>query len=363
MHLSSSGNNEFICGVTVTNTKRNIFEKFSVKSLAKLTGCNELTFLTCKRACIYSKSHLNGRLTNLNELKRLGICCSGKSVTDRNVTRTREANNITHFCVLNGNTKKTVYLIKRHDLCSSRLFVGLVEVANKNLLSDLHTTALYSAYSDTSNVIVVVNGRYKHLKISIKVALGSRHIIKNSLKEGSKIASLLVRRVGCSTRTTRAVKHGGVDLIVVSTEVYKKLKDLVLNLDKTGIGLVDLVYTYDDLVVKLKCALKNESCLRHRTFSCINKKDNSVYHLENTLDLTAEIRVSGSIDNVDLNVLIVYRRVLCENGNTPFLLDIIRVHYASNGLLIFSVYTTLLEQSVNKRCFAVFNVRDYCNVS
>ena len=129
------------------------------------------------------------------------------------------------------------------------------------------------------------------------------------------------------------------------------------------LALVYLVYANDYLVIELKRTLENESRLRHRTLSRVNEKNNTVDHLEHSLDLAAEVGVSGGIDNIDLNVLVVHRSILCKNSDASLLLDIIRVHYSRNGLLIFSVYTALLEQSVNERGLTVVNVRNDRNVS
>ena len=56
-------------------------------------------------------------------------------------------------------------------------------------------------------------------------------------------------------------------------------------------------------MTKLKCLLKNESCLWHWTLGCVHKQYNTVYHFKNTLYLSTEISMARGVDNVYLNVL------------------------------------------------------------
>ena len=116
-------------------------------------------------------------------------------------------------------------------------------------------------------------------------------------------------------------------------------------------------------MIKLKRSLKNEASLRHRTFSRVNEKDNSVNHLKNTLNLAAEVSVAGGVDDVDLDVLVVNGGVLCEDGNSALLFKISRVHNSSYGFLIVSVNTALLEHLVNESGLTVVNVCNNCNIS
>ena len=116
-------------------------------------------------------------------------------------------------------------------------------------------------------------------------------------------------------------------------------------------------------MVQLKCLLKHESCLRHRSFRRVHKQENPVHHFEYTLDLAAEIGVSGGVDDVYLYVIIVYRGVLRKYGYPALALEGVAVHDALLGRLIFAVYSALLEHLVDKRRLSVVDVRDDCDVS
>ena len=68
------------------------------------------------------------------------------------------------------------------------------------------------------------------------------------------------------------------------------------------VGAVDLVDDDDDAVTQLQRAGEDEARLRHGALSGVDEQDNAVDHLEDTLDLAAEVGVARGIDNVDLGV-------------------------------------------------------------
>ena len=121
----------------------------------------------------------------------------------------------------------------------------------------------------------------------------------------------------------RAEEHRGVELFVGRVEVHKQLKNLLLDLLNAGIGLVYLVDNDNDAVVQLKRTLKDKTRLRHRSLGCVDKQQNAVDHLQNSLDLAAEVRVTGGVYDVDLYALVVYGGVLCKNGNAALALKVI----------------------------------------
>ena len=116
-------------------------------------------------------------------------------------------------------------------------------------------------------------------------------------------------------------------------------------------------------MVKLKRSLKNEARLRHGTLGCIDKKNNAVYHFEDTLDLAAEVCVTGCVDYVYFYAFIVYCRIFGKDGYTSFSFDIAGIHYSFRRFLIFTVNAALLEHLVNKGRFTVVNVCYYGYVS
>ena len=168
---------------------------------------------------------------------------------------------------------------------------------------------------------------------------------------------------GRRTRSARAEEHGGIQLLVSSIKLQKQLEHLVAYLVKSSIGTVDLVYNDDDSVVHRKRLLQNEAGLGHGSLCRINEKDDSVNHLEYSLNLTTEVGVTGSVYYVDLNVLVVNGRVLCKYGNSALALQIVGVHYAVLHLLVFTINASLTEHLVYQRSLSVVNVSNNSYVS
>ena len=109
---------------------------------------------------------------------------------------------------------------------------------------------------------------------------------------------------------------------------------------------------------QLHGALQYEPCLRHWTFRGVYEQDNAVDHLQDAFYLTAEIRVTGGVDNIDFYAVPVYGGVFREDRNTSFPFQIAGVHNAFAYRLIFVIRATLLQHFVNECSFAVVNVRD-----
>ena len=126
----------------------------------------------------------------------------------------------------------------------------------------------------------------------------------------------------------------------------------------TLVGAVDLVDDNDDAMAQLQRTGKDEARLRHGALGSVDEQDNAVDHLENTLDLAAEVSVARSIDDVDLGVTVANGSVLGKDRDAALTLEVIGVHDAVDNLLVFAVHTALLEHLVDQRGLAVVNVGD-----
>ena len=362
MHFASARNAEGVGGLTVGYTERNVTKKLLIKSCTKVTGGNELALLACKGRIVNREGHLHCGLANLNELEGLNLSRRAYGITDRDILTAGEADNVTNLRLGYGNTLKSVKLIDRNDLGRTILAVAVV-VTYHNALSLLDHTALNSTNADTTNELVVVDRGNENLKGLFLLSVGSRHIFKNCVKKGCKILAGSMRIKGSSTCSTRAEEHGRVKLLVGSIKLKKKLKHLVTDLIKTCIGTVNLVNNDDNAVVHRKCLLKHESGLGHRALCRVDEKDNTVNHLKDTLNLATEVCVSGGVNHVDLNTLIVNSSILCKNGNATLSFEIVRVHYSFLGLLILAIDTALTKHLVNQGGLAVVNVSNNSNIS
>ena len=81
---------------------------------------------------------------------------------------------------------------------------------------------------------------------------------------------------------------------------------------------------------------KHETCLRHRTFEGVDQKQNTVGHIQDTFNLTAEIAVAWSIYNVYFHIFITHRYVFRQDGDTSFTLQVVVIQNQFPIILILS---------------------------
>ncbi|CAK0897721.1 unnamed protein product, partial [Prorocentrum cordatum] len=122
--------------------------------------------------------------------------------------------------------------------------------------------------------------------------------------------------------------------------------------------LIDLVDANHDLATKLQRLLQHKLGLRHWTFLRVYEEEASIRHVQNPLDLAAEVGVPRSVDDVDLDAFPINRRVLRKDGDAPLRLDLVTVH-GSNAVILRG----LGHERVRQRGLAVIDVRDDGNVA
>ena len=108
--------------------------------------------------------------------------------------------------------------------------------------------------------------------------------------------------------------------------------------------------------------LQDETGLRHGSLKGVDQEENAVDHFEHTFDLTAEISMSGGVDDIDLHIFVIDGCILGKNRDSAFPFERIAVHDAILNLLIFTENTALLEHLIDESCFAMVNMGNDCNV-
>ena len=92
---------------------------------------------------------------------------------------------------------------------------------------------------------------------------------------------------------------GKSKLLVGGIKGGEQVEDLVHHLDMALVGLVDLVDGDDRLQPDLQGLLQHELGLRHGAFGGIHQQHRAVDHVEDALDLAAEIGMARGVDDVD----------------------------------------------------------------
>ena len=119
-----------------------------------------------------------------------------------------------------------------------------------------------------------------------------------------------------------------------------------------------LLMTMIGLRADLERLAEHELGLRLRAVEGIDDEEHAVDHLEDALHFAAEIGVAGSVDDVDVVVVILERGVLGLDRDALFALEVHRVHDAFDHRLVGAKGARLAQELVDERGFAVIDVGD-----
>ena len=93
-------------------------------------------------------------------------------------------------------------------------------------------------------------------------------------------------------------------------------------------------------------------------FDGVDEQQHAIDHRQHALDLAAEIGVARGVDDVDVRAGIVDGRVLREDRDAAFALDVVRVHHAFGDVLVRGEGAGLVQQLVDQCRLAVVDVGD-----
>src|SRR5260370_8938283 len=116
---------------------------------------------------------------------------------------------------------------------------------------------------------------------------------------------------------------------------------------RVGVLAVDLVDHDDDPESHLERLAEDEARLGHWTLRGVHQQQAAVGHVENTLDLAAEISVPRRVDDVDGHLAVADGRVLGEDGDALLPLEVVAFQYQGAHVLVVAERWALLHQRFN----------------
>ena len=242
--------------------------------------------------------------------------------------------------LLNLDAAQTLKLIELADF-NLAAHIGIVVVYNHTFLIHTDRSIIHLTDTDTAYIFIVVDRADEHLSPGFRISFGSGNIIDNSLKQRlhacARAAQIQCRDSGFG----RSKNEGAVNLLVAGAQIHQKFQNLVNDLSRAGTGTVNLVDTDNDRKIQGHCLAQNETGLGHGAFKCVYDQDYAVDHLEYTLHLSAEIRVSGRINDINLRSFIINCSILTQNCNSTLPLKIIGIHDPLLDGLVFTEHTAL----------------------
>ena len=152
--------------------------------------------------------------------------------------------------------------------------------------------------------------------------------------------------------------HGKLELLVSGSEVGHKVEAVVVGLLGIGTRTIDLVDDNHDREARVNGVTKHEAGLRHRALEGVDEQEGAVGHLEHALHLAAKVGVARSVDDVDLDVLVLNGDVLGQDGDAALALLVVGVKNTVLDLLVCTEGIRGAQQLVHEGGLAVVDVRD-----
>ena len=149
-----------------------------------------------------------------------------------------------------------------------------------------------------------------------------------------------------------------VDLLLVGVQIEEELVGLVEHLGDPGVPAIHLVDHKDDGQALGQRLAQHEPGLRQRPFAGVHEQQDAVDHRQAPLDLAAEVRVPGRVDDVDRHVAVADRGVLRQDRDALLALEVHRVEHPLGHVLTYAERAGLPEHRIHQRGLAVVDVSD-----
>ncbi len=319
-----------------------------------MSGSHKLAILAEERGIVYGEEHAHRRFVDRDRREGLRILAVGDRVADLEAVDADHRTDVTALHSIHIGLSKT---IKDHELLDLMLLDNVIPLAKADLLTGPKFASGKLADSNTSNIRGIFKGGHLKLRRSLNHFRG-RDFRKDSIQERSDVRGRILPIVRHPTLFGASENRLEIKLLVCGIQGAHKIENLFLNLVWTAIWLVHLVDNHDWLLAQFKGFLKHETGLRHAAFKSINKKKDTVRHVQHPFDLTSEVTMSRSVYNVYLDTFIGDRHVFSQNGDASFSLDVVVVENQLAQILRLTHQISLIDHPVHESCLAVIDVRD-----
>ena len=233
-------------------------------------------------------------------------------------------------------------------------------VENLDGLVRLDRAGLDAAGDQAAKERVGLEDRADHLEgLVLAGGVRLRHVLQDQVEErGQALVLRTLRLLGHPAAAARPIEHREVELLLGGVERDEQIEDLVQHFLMALVVPVDLVDRDDRLETHFQGLAEHELGLRHRAFRSVDQNHGAVDHVEDALDLAAEIGVARRVDDVDAGVLPLHRRRLGQDRDAALLFEVVRIHRALFGPLVLAERARLGEQLVDESGLAVIDMRD-----
>ena len=236
-------------------------------------------------------------------------------------------------------------------------------IHDHHLLIYLKRSVVNLTDTDAPHILVIVDGTDQYLCAKIRISLRCRDIIQNCFKKRNHVGALYIGIHGGNSCFGGSKYEWAVQKRLVCVQIHEEFQYFVNHFGRSGLRTVNFIDTDDDRELHLESLAEDEFGLGHNAFEGVYNENGTVYHFQNPFHFSAEIRMPGGIDNIDLGILIRNGGILGQDGDAAFPLNIIGIHDPFPNLLIGTEYAALLQQFIYQGRFAVIDMGDDCYVS
>ena len=233
-----------------------------------------------------------------------------------------------------------------------------VRAAPRHLLATTNRPFAHAAESEATDVRRRVEVRDVRLERMAVFVRRRRDPFEQELEQRPKVVGEPVRLEPGASRPRIRVHDRKLDLALVRVQVEEELVHLVHDLLAARVGPVDLVDDEDHRKPCLERLAQHEARLWKRALAGVDEQQHAVDHRQRALDLAAEVRVAGRVDDVDLDAAVADRGVLREDRDALLALEVDRVEHALGDVLVLAEGAGLPEHGVDERRLAVVDVGD-----
>ena len=330
-----------------------------VQTVVDMAAGHKLALLAEEGGVIDGEKHRHGGLIDGDGRQRLGILEVTDGISDLKLLQTDDGTDVAtlHLCGLH-----MTHPLKGMEFLDAGLLARTIAMGN----GDIHTlgedATVYTSHGDTSGVTAVVQRGDEHLGRTLN-HLGSRNHLYNLVEQIMDIGGGLLVVLAHPVVLGRTIDHGEIQLVFGGIEREHEVEHHLVNLLGTAVGFVHLVDHYDGLQPNLQRLLQHETGLRHGSLKSIDEEQTAVCHVEHTLHLASEVRVTRGVYDIDFYSFPIDGYILGEDGDTSLALQVVAVQHLTAEVLTLSEEVSCEHHLIDQCSLSMVYVGDDGNVS
>ena len=249
------------------------------KTLFELTATNNVSLTTNKWRGRRLKNNGKSWGVNLDWIKLNRVLWISVNVTNISVIN---ANNCCDIACVNLAALLTTKVVKGKELFDLAHSTRTIVFNNKNLIACMNSSRIYTANTNTAQVIRMIDGNALHGKRTIDINIWSWKTVNNHIEKREHVVITIIwikASITVNTRSKNDVLHSKFKLLIGCTKVHHKIKRIIDNGLWTSTIAVNLVNNHHDRKACVNSVTQNKTSLWHRTLGSVNQKKRAISHL------------------------------------------------------------------------------------